>query len=148
MTPAARSLWEANYDRLTTPPPGAIGKVTSRAAPHALRLAMIYALLDLDARIGPDHLTAAIAIVDASARCAAHIFGNSVGNPDADRILSALRIAPAGLTRTEIREQVFQKNLPSDRIKAALSILLAANLVGQTKQAATGGAPISRFHAA
>jgi hypothetical protein len=144
---ASRALWERHYERLTTPPPGALGAVTSRGAPHTLRLAMLYALLDRTAVIADDHLGAALALWDASARCAAFIFGDALGDPDAERILAALRPAPGGLTRAEIREQVFQRNVSSDRIKAALELLLRNHLIREERDDATGGRPSCRYYA-
>jgi hypothetical protein len=145
MTAAARALWESHYARLTTPPPGALGLITSRAAPHTLRLAMVYALLDCTARITADHLEAALALWDAAERSAAYIFGDETGNKDADRILAALRQAPGGMTRSEIRRGVFQDAIPAGRVTAALAILLAAGLIREVKDTATGGRPAHRY---
>jgi hypothetical protein len=75
MTPGARSLWEVHYERLTSPIPGVLGQVISRGAPHTIRLAMLYALLDQTASITENHLKAALAVWDAAARSAAHICG-------------------------------------------------------------------------
>ena len=142
----ARALWESRYVGLTTQPPGLLGSVTSRGAPHVLRLAMLYALADRRPEIAGDHLTAALGLWDASARCAAYIFGATLGNPDADRILTALRVAPAGLTRSEIRSGVFQRNTTSERIKAALAVLLRSRLILEGTEA-TGGRPACRYYA-
>jgi hypothetical protein len=147
LTPGARALWAEHYLRLTTPPPGVLGAVTSRAAPHTLRLATMYALLDRRGEIVDDHLLAALALWDASARCAAFIFGDALGSPDAERILAALRLAPAGLTRSEIRERVFQRNVSSARIKAALALLLRHHLIREEHDKATGGRPAWRYYA-
>jgi hypothetical protein len=147
MTPGARSLWEDEYQRLTSPPPGVLGLVTSRAAPHTIRLAMIYALLDRTALITDDHLRAALAVWDAAARSAAFIFGMRLADPKADRILAALREAPGGLTRSEIRSGVFGRNLPAERIKTALGLLLEHHLVREERDTATGGAPSLRYYA-
>jgi len=145
LTHGARVLWESHYARLTTPPPGVLGSVTSRGAPHVLRLAMLYALADRWPEIADDHLTAALGLWDASARCAAFIFGDATGNPDADKILTALRAKPEGMTRTEIGSDVFGRNVPSARIKAALSLLIRHHLTREGTEA-TGGRPVCRYH--
>jgi hypothetical protein len=147
MTSSARTLWEDHYERLTTPPPGALGLVTSRAAPHVIRLGMQYALLDRTAQISADHLQAALAIWYAAARSAAHIWGEGTGNRNADRILAALREAPGGLTRSEIRLKVFQNSIPAARVKAALALLLAVGRIREVKDTNTGGAPAHRYFA-
>lgn len=145
---AAREVWADNYARLTTPPPGVLGKVTSRAAPHVLRLAMLYALMDCQPTIPADHLRAALALWDASARCAAYIFGDALGDPVAEKILAAIRdAAPAGLARNQIREDVLHRNTTAPRIKQALALLLGHALIREERDAATGGAPALRYYA-
>lgn len=42
----ARDLWHASYEKLSEGRPGLAGALTARAEAHAVRLAMIYALLD------------------------------------------------------------------------------------------------------
>jgi hypothetical protein len=147
MTGDARALSESQYERLTTPPAGALGPVISRAAPHTLRLAMEYALLDGTEQISPAHLEAGLALWDASFRSAQYVFGDSTGNDDADRILKALREAPSGMTRSEIRRRVFGDNLPAERVQAALSLLLRNGLIKQETDTATGGPPAMRYSA-
>ena len=46
------------------------------------------------------------------------IFGDSTGDGDADRILMALRAAPGGLTRSQVRRCVFGDNQPAEAIAA------------------------------
>ena len=147
MTRSAQSLWASHYARLTTPPPGMLGAITSRAAPHTLRLAAIYALLDQTASIADDHLAAALAVWDAADRCAAYIFGDSLGNPDAEKILAALRTEPTGLTRAEIRSKVFSRNKPAAQIKSALALLMQGHLVREYRDEHTGGRDAYRYHA-
>src|SRR6516165_7173091 len=49
---------------------GAVGAVRSRGAPYVIRLAMVDALTDRESVITEDHLRTALALWDASARCA------------------------------------------------------------------------------
>jgi hypothetical protein len=147
MSPDAWELWESQYARLNTPPPGPLGSILSRAAPHTLRLAAIYALLDRIDFIMSEHLRAALALWDASAGCAAYIFGQSLGNPDAEKILAALRARPAGMTRSEIRSDVFNRNRPAAKIKTALALLMTSQHVREERDTSTGGAPALRYHA-
>src|SRR5262249_20733110 len=103
----ARDLWRAAYKELTRERPGILGSILSRAEAHTLRLALIYALLDQSRVLVPAHIEAALQLWRFAERSAAYIFGDSTGDPKADRILAALREAPQGLTRTEIRRNVF-----------------------------------------
>jgi hypothetical protein len=144
LTGTAKALWGLEYERLTSERPGLLGFVTSRGAPHVLRLAMIYALLDGKDQIDGVHLAPAVALWDASSRCAAHIFGDSLGDHDADKILAALKQAKKGLTKKEISVQVFQRNVKADRLDAALSLLLRFHLIAQ-ESVSTGGRPAMRF---
>jgi hypothetical protein len=145
---SARKVWETAYGRLSDVPAGALGTVLSRGAPHVLRLAAIYALADRSIDVADDHLNAALALWDASARCAAYIFGRSLGCPEADRILAALRDAGAdGLTRTDIYSTVFGRHLPAAKVKAALATLVQSGQALETVEP-TAGRPVARYHAA
>jgi hypothetical protein len=55
-------LWEEKYSNLTREVPGVIGDITARGAPHVMRLAMIYALLDQSKLIKEVHLEAALEV--------------------------------------------------------------------------------------
>ena len=59
-------------------------------APAVMRLACIYALLDLSNEVRPEHLRAALAFFHYAEACTEKIFGNLTGNIISDRILSAL----------------------------------------------------------
>jgi hypothetical protein len=144
LTDTAKVLWEMNYDRLTADRPGTIGAVTSRAAPHVLRMAMIYALMDGCPKIDAIHLAPSLKLWDASDSCAAYIFGDSTGDPDADRIFSAIRAKPGGLTRKEISVEVFRRHKPKDAIDQALALLIRGNLVVEAR-VETGGRPAHRY---
>ena len=144
----ARNLWKASYERLTTPAPGVLGQVTNRAAPHTLRLALLYALLDRCGVISEQHLAAALKLWEASFRCAAYIFGDSIEDPRAERILAALRQHPDGMTRTEISVSVFNRNEKTGRIKAALVYLLKHHLATETTDRPPTGRPRTVYKAA
>ncbi len=138
-SPEARELWHQVYRVLAADRHGLAGSLTGRAEAHVLRLSVLYAVLDRSAVVRPEHLAAALAVweyADESVRC---LFGDATGDPLADAILALLRSAPAGLTRTEVREMA-GKNLPADRIARALGVLLSAGLAGpETRE--TGGRP-------
>lgn len=118
----ARAIWHAVYSELSEGQPGMLGAITARAEAQVMRLALIYALLDRSTVIGAAHLRAALAVWEYAEASAEFIFGNRMGDPDADRILDALKRNPSGLTRTNIRD-LFGRNRPADRIEAALARL-------------------------
>jgi hypothetical protein len=90
MTNAARIKWNAVYGHLSAPAPGLLGAVTARSEAQAVRLALVYALLDGRDEIDEPHLKAALAVWEYCEASAAHIFGDALGDPVADDILRAL----------------------------------------------------------
>jgi len=135
----ARRHWHHAYQRLAEPQPGIAGQITARAEAHAIRLALTYALIDGAAEINAEHLAAALALIDYAARSAAWALQASTADPLAPSILSALGHAPAGLTRSQIRD-LFHRNQPAARIDAALAALAADAKITPSK-ILTGGRP-------
>jgi DnaB-like helicase N terminal domain len=120
----AETLWESVYTELSSEKPGLLGSVLARAEALVLRLSCIYALLDLSNVIRVSHLRAALAVWDYCERSTRWIFGTATGNPDADKILEALRTAGSnGLNRRDIICGVFQRNINAARLDVALGVL-------------------------
>jgi hypothetical protein len=142
---AARA-WAQVYPALSEGKPGLAGALIARMEAQALRLACLYALLDLSAQVRPEHLAAALAVVDYCERSVWHIFGESLGDPVADELLRLLRKSSAGQTRTSIRDY-FQRNASADQIGRALGLLLQHRLA-RCEQRQTGGRPEERWFAA
>ena len=141
----ARELWHAVYHDLSAGRPGMVGAVTGRAEAHTMRLAVIYALLDRSAVIGRRHLDAALAVWSYCEQSAEIIFGSSLGDPVADRVLGLLRDAlPGGLTGTELYNALGRHD--GARIAPAAELLVERGLVyGEDEQ--TGGRPRHRYFA-
>ena len=145
-TDGARAIWPHMYSELKKLSGGSLGEVLSRGQPHVLRIAGMYTLADGLGVIDTCHLLAAKALWDSSSRCAHYIFGDNLGNKDAEKILKALKDAsPNGLTRKEIREVVFQRNKSSQVITDALALLLEKGLIREVKEVNTGGRPAHRY---
>jgi hypothetical protein len=145
MTDEAANAWTATYEELSAERSGLLGAVTARAEAQAIRLALIFALLDSRNTIDTAHLNAAMAVWAYCDHSANLIFGDSLGDPVADDILLALRARPAGMTRTDI-SHLFGRHRTSDQIGAALALLLR---LGRTRSetASTGGRPIETWFA-
>jgi hypothetical protein len=138
----AWEYWDAVYPDLADGKPGLLGAMTARAEAQTLRLAMIYALLDLDELIRVPHLEAALAVWRYSYQTCQWLWGQRLGDPVADAIMAALkRAGEKGLTRTQIYSDLFRRNVPRDRIEAALSALAGAGLARAEKRSG-GGRPI------
>ena len=141
----ARAIWHEVYPQLSQGKPGLLGAMIARSEAQVMRLACIYALLDLSSLIQQEHLLAALAVWEYCESSARFIFGDSLGDPVADQILQAIRQAPRGLTRTEIRD-LFKRHKRKEQIDRALGILVSQNLVRGSPEA-TGGRHAERFSA-
>jgi hypothetical protein len=141
----AREIWRGVYGALSGGRPGLLGAVLSRAEAQVMRLACVYALLDGSATVQAMHLLAALALWDYAEASARFIFGNALGDPDAEKLLAALRAKPEGLTRTEITRDVFDKHKTAKQIAALLSELLTYGLIHRRRDASTGGRPAERW---
>jgi hypothetical protein len=129
----ATELWKLEYPKLTAGRTGMYGAIVGRTEVFCLRIAMIYALLDQSVLITEDHLKAALELWRYADQSALFIFGDRIGDRDADAILGALREAGMdGLTRTEI-SQLFARSRSSASIDRALSVLLEAGLASRGK---------------
>ena len=119
---AARVLWENTYAELSKGGTRLFDALTARSEAQAIRVALIYALLDGQSAIGRHHLEAALEIVRYSNASAKYIFGDAVGNATADTILRTLRRNPQGVNRTEIYN-LFGRHTKAGDIAAALAAL-------------------------
>src|SRR5437773_2051459 len=78
---AARTHWKSVYSELSAGRPGLLGAAISRAEAQAMRLALIYALLDCSRAICQEHLRAALALWQYAEASARFIFGDALGDP-------------------------------------------------------------------
>jgi hypothetical protein len=141
----ASLIWHRVYADLSDGKPGMLGAVTGRAEAQVMRLACIYALLDGCNEIRAPHMIAALAVWQYCLDSARYIFGDSLGDPVADELRRVLRLQPAGVTRTELRDH-FGRNRPAAEIERALAVL------GEYGQAyvehrVSGGRPVEVWHA-
>jgi hypothetical protein len=141
----ARAEWCRVYRDLSEGKPGLLGAVTSRAEAQVMRLACLYALLDMSDIVRPEHLRAALAVWKYCEASARFIFGNAMGDPVADELLALLRKSPVGLTRTEISSALGRNRVASD-ITRALT-LLAEHGLAISKAEPTNGRDAERWQA-
>jgi len=146
---AATTVWCEVYGDLSEGKPGLLGAMTARAEAQVMRIACLYAVLDLSRVIRVEHLYAGLAVWAYSAKSARWIFGDRLGDPVADEILRNLRMNPDGLTRTEISD-LFGRHKNATQITAALHALEARGLGRCEHEApASGmGRHIERWYAA
>lgn len=144
---AAAQLWHQVYGRLSAGRPGLLGAMTARAEAQVMRLACLYALLDMSYVVGRPHLQAALEVWRYCFDSAAYIFGASLGDPSADAILRALKDAPGGLTRTDLLYGVFGRNKSATDITRALALLAECHLARHEVDRSGGGRPVERWFA-
>jgi hypothetical protein len=122
-SPAAIEMWGPLYRRLTSDRPGMFGVLTSRAEPQVLRLALIFALLDRSEKIECVHLKAAELLWRYCEASTQYIWGDSLGNPLADRVRTLLQHAGKhGMSRSELYASLGNHSDKS-KLSAALSLL-------------------------
>jgi hypothetical protein len=142
-TPKANRLWESFYHAVPEPA-GLLGAVTARPEAQVLRLSMAYALLDCSDRIDEKHIGAALAFWRYSYESAQHIFGGSLGDKVADRILEAVRDGyPRGLDREAIAE-LFHRHASAADVRSAVDLLKGRRLVREASEAGVGAAGTGR----
>jgi Protein of unknown function (DUF3987) len=149
MTDAAKEAWTKVYPDLTATQHGLLGAVVARGEAQTIRLALLYALLDCEdgqpCKIDLPHLKAALAVWQYCEASAAYIFGDTLGDPAADEIRRALKMAgDSGMTRTAIRD-LSGRHLSGGRIGAALT-LLATRGWARMEPRETGGRPVEVWH--
>jgi hypothetical protein len=142
----ARDLWREVYPGLSEGKPGLLGTVISRAEAQVRRLALVYALLDSSPVVCRAHLEAALEVWRYAEESAEFVFGDVLGDPVADELLTALRKAgPEGMSRAELSEH-FGRNRRASEIQRGLALLSEQGLArGEREQ--TGGRPAERWFA-
>lgn len=143
----ARAIWHRVYGPLSEGKPGLLGAMIARAEAQVMRVAVIYAMLDCSSVVTASHLKAALAVWQYCEDSARYIFGEKLGDPTADTILAALRTSEGGLTREQIRSDVFGRNKSAEEITRALRHLLDRRLV-VSERVETGGRPAEVWRAA
>ncbi len=142
----ARELWHEIYPRLSDGRPGLLGAVTGRAEAQALRLSVLYALLDRSKVIREEHLQAALAVWSYCADSAEIIFGDATGDPIADELLAELRRRTDGMTRTDVQGMA-GRHVPAARLNRAIEDLVATGRI-RVEERRTGGRPATVYHLA
>ncbi len=141
MSPGFMKDWEAVYPVLTEAAPGLFGSLISRQEAHAVRLSMIFALLDQERVIDSRHLRAALAIIDFVSDSISYIFGEASGDPIQDKIVKTLDEGLGRMSLTEIHG-LFDRHVPKNKLESALDNLVRTGKIEvQILSGETGGRP-------
>jgi hypothetical protein len=125
LTEAAKHIWAGIYSYLSRDQAGMAGALLGRAEAQVMRIAAIYACLDGVAAIDAIHLEAAFALWDHAEASTKSIFGESLGDPIADKILKALDAGD--LSDSEI-STLFERHVPASKLEVAKALLVTAGL--------------------
>jgi hypothetical protein len=140
----ARAHWHQIYSELSSEGNGMLGAATSRAEAQVLRISMLYALADASPIIQLPHLKAALALWNYSAASAKCLFGGRLADVNAQKILEALRSHPQGMTRKQILDEVFNRNISKEALALAFKNLQSVKGISKEIKE-TGGRPLERW---
>jgi hypothetical protein len=134
----AAGFWGVEYRRLEQGRPGNYGKATARLSVHALKVAMLYAVLDDDKAIRVPHLRAALSLIAHADRTAFELFGRTATvalgeEPPHARLLGLARSRPDGINKTDAF-RLFSNKRKAAEIDADFA-LLTENGFGRWKGA-------------
>lgn len=137
----ARDLWCDIYCEASKEKPGLVGSLTARAEAYIMRLACIYALVDMCSIVKEQHLLAALSIWKYSEASVEAIFGDKTGNNIEDAILESLsKMNGKGLSRTDI-SNIFSRHSSPEKIEQSLDNLSEQGKVRYEIDTSTGGRP-------
>jgi hypothetical protein len=143
MSKRARQWWNDNYSKFEQEGPGGLaGKMTTRAAAHIRRLAMLYALIDLTDEIDLEHFQAAEKLRNYCEESAMFIFGGVT--KEQLRILKWIEHRGTA-TFGQIREDLYHRNKHAADIRADVDQLVKAGKLAVKNGVYATGQNISRL---
>ncbi len=139
LSEAAKPEWEEFYcTNETAEHPPLLSAATRRGAQFVLRVALIFALLEMADEIEPGHLRAAIAWWDYCFGSARYVFGARLGNQRADALIEHLRnLHPEKLTSADV-DAFFGKNLSANSRQSIRADVVNRGLVSIEKVLSPG----------
>jgi DnaB-like helicase N terminal domain len=138
----AQEFWEEQLGVLRKRRPGLLGAILARGPAQVMRLAGIYAAVDKVKLIEIVHLKAALELWSYSVGSIDFIFGERLGDPDAERLLAALEAAGTeGLSQSKIQRQVFGNHKDAPSLSILFRRMLRAGLIRRDYTPSKGGRP-------
>jgi hypothetical protein len=139
ITARAEAYWTGTLlDEIENIPPDTLGAMLARGRPLVLRLALIYALLDLNNEIDTPHLLAAFAIWKFNQTCVEQLFADKLESPKANKILVKLDMAgEAGISRSGIND-LFKGKTPAFELNEVLTNLERKGKIRSEKKVTAG----------
>ena len=122
MAPDFKDAWKAAYGWLTKKRSPRLSPLLARAAPHVMRLAGIYAVLDCSPELHAEHLEAALELWQYVEASTAYLFHGNTGSALAERLAAILDAYPDGITMTGLHSAT-NRALNAVEMRAALGEL-------------------------
>jgi hypothetical protein len=126
LSPSARELWAESYHDLSADRPGMAGALLGRAEAQVRRLCGLYTVLDGHSTSDLVHLQAALALWQHAEESTRMIFGDSLGDPDADAMLRAIRMN-GERTDSEL-SNLFKRHRSAVELERAKGVLMEQGL--------------------
>jgi hypothetical protein len=133
------------YQKLSQLRPGLWGTVTARAPQQVIRLSLITSVINGYRTIETEHQDAGWEQWRYCDDSCKFIWGDTT-DPTAGRILRGLRDSLQGLTRSEIRSELFFGHISKEDIDSAVAWLSLRGLA-YTQMCSTGGRPLEKWFA-
>ena len=134
-SPAAQAFWVEQLESLRKPRPGLLAAILARGPAQVMRLAAIYAVIDMQAQIETVHLQAALELWAYCVRSIDFIFGERLGDPDAERLMKAIEATKGeGLSQSRIQREVFRNNKDADSLGLLLQRMVRSGLIRRVQK--------------
>jgi len=111
--------------------------LTRRLGIIAFRVALVHALVERAARVTLQHLERAIALTEYARRGIAWVFGDTIGNPDADLLFRHLqatgRLRQTTITRQVIRDPIRRQTAIDELVRLGRAQVVTVQTAGRTR---------------
>jgi hypothetical protein len=115
----AWQLWCDVYPGLTQKHPNEmVDALSARGRPLVRRMSICYALTDCSDRVELPHLEAALALWAYHVQTIEYVWGSRLGNRDADSLIRALTEHTAGLSATQITQDIFKGRISGEALRS------------------------------
>lgn len=125
LSPSARDLWKHSYHDLSADRPGMAGALLGRAEAQVM-LSGLYAVLEGQSVIDLVHLQAAFALWQYAETSTRLIFGDSLGDSDADAMLRGIRVN--GEQTDSQLSDLFKRHRSAAELERAKGVLIQGGL--------------------
>ncbi len=132
----AQAIWAKVYHKLSEGQPGMLRYDSAERCLCAAPVLPVCAAR-WPGLVGPEHMEAALEIWRYCEDSARYIFGDQLGSPLADSILSSLRGVSTGFSRTEI-SNLLGRHKTSAQMDTALGLLAEHNLAASREETSEG----------